>query len=113
MNQFLKGYFMQSQQKKEVYPIIPDVMLNRKLDKKFADWELAVYSDGEKIFLYGGMYGNQQLILLMANFDGVRILMQNGHVYVPTEWLMEAFPARRQRIKELDKVIREKLPKMA
>jgi hypothetical protein len=102
---------MQSQQK-EVFPVIPDAMLNRK-DTKFADWELAVYSDGEKIFLYGGMHASEQLILLMANFDGVRIVWDKGHIYVPTDWLMKVFPARRERIMELDKVIRDKLPKKA
>jgi hypothetical protein len=110
INAILKGYFMQSQQK-EVFQIIPDAMLNCKKDTEFADWELAVYSDGEKIFLYGGMYGNEQLILLMANFDGVRTVWDKGHIYVPTDWLMNVFPARRERIKELDAVIRAKLPK--
>ncbi|MFI4912362.1 MAG: hypothetical protein ACIAQZ_11910 [Sedimentisphaeraceae bacterium JB056] len=101
---------MQSPQK-EVYQVIPDAMLNCKVDTEFTDWELAVYSDGEKIFIYGGMHASEQEILLMASFDAVGIVMQNGHVYVPTDWLMEAFPARRKSIMELDAVIRAKLPK--
>jgi hypothetical protein len=73
---------------------------------------MAAFSDGRRIFVYGGMYASEQEIVLMANFDGVGIVCVNGHVYVPTDWLMWAFPARRERIMAMDRVIRVGLPKM-
>ncbi len=49
---------------------------------------------------------------LQRNEAFIRSHAKNGHIYVPTDWQMDAFPARRAGTKELDEAIRAKPPNM-
>ncbi len=101
---------MQSQQKK-AFPVFSDEMIKARNKTGMPDWEVAVYSDGEKIFLCGSLYAREREIMILTGYDGVGIVYANGHVYVPTDWLMDIFPGDKEKIKQIDETIRAKLPK--
>src|SRR6056297_3144287 len=103
---------MQSKQKK-VFPVIPEQMLRERNKTGMPDWELAIYSDGEKIFLCGSLYAREREIMLLTRYDGVGIVYANGHVYVPTDWLKDVFPDADKHLKQVEETIRPKLAKMA
>ncbi len=103
---------MQSQQKK-VFPVFSDEMIKARNKTGMPDWEVAVYSDGEKIFLCGSLYAREREIMLLTHFDGVGIVYANGHIYAPTDWLKDVFPGAGEHLRQLEETIRAKLPKKA
>lgn len=103
---------MQSQ-KKEIFPIMSWEMIRARNTTGLPDWQMAAFSDGEKIFICAALYAREREMKILVNVDNIDTVMVSGHIYVPTDWLMEIFPDDREKIKQIDETIRAKLPKKA
>ncbi len=52
-------------------------------------------------------------ITIMVSLDVVITVYANGHIYAPTDWLKDVFPRAGEHLRQLDAVVRAKLPNKA
>jgi hypothetical protein len=51
----------------------------------------ALAPDGT-IYVPAAIAGSETVVVLCASFDGIGVLQDSNHVYVPAKWLKEAYP---------------------
>jgi hypothetical protein len=56
-------------------------------------WKLsAAINDAGIVFAPAAIVGDEQRIFMLSTYDGGPAVIRNGHVYLPTEWLIKEFP---------------------
>jgi len=51
------------------------------------------------VYLPCAAFGNEQEALLCLGYDGVRMVVDEGHVYAPSEWLAREHPQHAEAIR--------------
>jgi hypothetical protein len=63
------------------------------LEKPPTGWARSAALDGDgTVFAPAAIAGTEEAVLLSATWDGVTILMDCGHPYLPTGWLAGEYP---------------------
>lgn len=57
------------------------------------DWlRSAAMDDAGTVFAPAAMLGNEDAALLMAGFDGMTLIVDDGHAYLPIDWIARERP---------------------
>jgi hypothetical protein len=52
----------------------------------------ACLNDDGRVFAPAIVAGDEMRVLLCAAFDGVSLILDDGHAYLPTDWLAREYP---------------------
>ena len=72
------------------------------------DWLMSacLAPDGQ-VYSAAAMVGNEPLVGLRAAHDGVPIIVDEGHIYLPVAWLAKEFPEWAEVMEAIEKRVRE------
>ncbi|MCE9561862.1 MAG: hypothetical protein K8U57_07395 [Planctomycetes bacterium] len=69
------------------------VEMEKKARVQAAKWQRsAALSDDGRVFAPAAVAGNEQQVLYCAMWDSVPVVMEYGHAYVPTAWMIREYP---------------------
>lgn len=69
------------------------LVVTAKPPKGVPQWFVsAIVDENGAVYLPACMAGNETIVLLMAQFDGVSPITHERHGFLPTTWLIREFP---------------------
>ncbi len=61
--------------------------------RRIPEWiRSAALADDGRVYMPAAACGNETQALLAAGFDGVDMLMDDNHLYLPTDWMAREYP---------------------
>jgi hypothetical protein len=70
-----------------------------KRPKGAPEWMHTVFHDNGTVYVPAAVLGNgEESTVLRASYDGIKCIIKNEHVYVPTDWASREFTDARELI---------------
>lgn len=60
--------------------------------RRLPKWALRAYQHEGRLFVPAALGASEQEVMLCASYDGTRVCMDAGHIYVEAEWLAQNYP---------------------
>jgi hypothetical protein len=72
-------------------------------------WLLSAALDPETltVFMPAAAAANETAVTLSASFDGIPLVSDEGHVYLPTKWLAQEYPEIADLCQKIEKRVLE------
>ena len=70
-------------------------------------WKRSVAVDEAGVIYAPGAIVGEQQALFCAAYDGVRVILDKGHAYLPLDWLMREFPKIAELGRKIERRVKE------
>lgn len=78
--------------------------------KRLPAWARTAFVDDDGvIFAPAAIAGNERAVLLCAMQDGVPLMSDKGHTYVPTSWIAQEYPSQLGTCLSIERRIRAEI----